>query len=423
MATTPFFSNKDEELITGDTIRDHMGVLPVWSAVARELVPHLANSISNINGIIAVLFIYSFDKHYFKESDENTFRRYFRLMEGLIEYYFAYGADSNSKPCYGTRLLNSSHKEDVRIHPDDKRTFANGLHQYYRGTCRRAKVISNDWEIEERIDQILFTTYFQSKQNPVISLLNSEITKALQKDALKEINPGELFSNELIPDLFTSLFNSADVRKYIRSALYGDNKKKYYAYACSAVVEQHDDKSKVTILEELSTFIHNDNSDWHCFHKLENQLNCEPFLSTIVDCFSMIQIYSGDNIPSVSDFLADSHKELSRKAKLFLKLKPDFSGGRFDDLYVVAEHAANNDIPTFLTSLIDYQCSVMARRDKEPMVIIEGGIIQKLTDYIVSDKEDILDNIKRHNPMRNNYFIWTTARIYNQLFDVAIREQ
>ena len=423
MTTTPFFSNKDEDLITGDTIRDHMGVLPIWSTVARELVPHLANSISNINGIIAILFIYSFDKHYLKEKNEIRFRQYFRLMEGLIEYYLAFEAGSNSTPCFGSRLLNSNSSESIRIYPEDRRTFANGLHQYYRGTCRRAKVISDDWEIDEKIDQILYTTYFKPKQNEAITLLYDELRKALKKDKPEEINPGKLFSNGLITELFTSLFEHDEVRHYLRNTLYGDRDIKYYAYSCSVVVSEYADDSKNTILENLSIYITENNKDWHYFHQLENQHNCEPFLSTIVDCFNLIQVFTGDKIASVSDYLIDAHEELSRKATLFLKLKPDFSGGRFDDLYVVAEHAAGNEISQFLTSLIDYQTSIMARRDKEPMVVIEGGVIQKLTDYIVSDKKDSLENIKRSNLMRNNYFIWTTATIYAQLYEESNREQ
>jgi hypothetical protein len=416
---TPFFSDKDEDLIKGDIIRDHMGTLPVWSAVARGLVPHLANTISNIKGIIAVLYIYSFDKHFLNEKNEAKFKQYFRLMEGLFEYYLAYEAGSNIKPCFGKRLLTSSQKDSVRIYLDDRRTFANGLHQYYRGTCRRASLISDNWVLNEEVDRIIYKTYFESNQNAAITLLNNELTKILKKNDLKEMNPSKLFENGLIGEHFKSLFDNHEIRDHLQNAFYGDKNIKYYAQSCNEVIKNHSEDSKTTDLEELATYINENNMNWSYFHQLENQLYCEPFLSTIVDCFNLIQVFTGDKINSVSDFLVDTHEELSRKATLFLKLKTDFSGGRFDDLYVIAEHASRQDIQLFLISLIDYQKNIMARRDKGPMVIIEGGLIQKLTDYVVNDKDEILKNIKRLNPMRNNYFIRTTASIYKQLFEAT----
>lgn len=92
MIAGPFFSGKDNELLRQGSVRDYLGLLPVWSKIARQLEPNLSGAVSPYRGLEAVLFIYYLEKKYVVSSDghHNHFRQRFQYMEALIEYYFTH---------------------------------------------------------------------------------------------------------------------------------------------------------------------------------------------------------------------------------------------------------------------------------------------------------------------------------------------
>lgn len=395
-----------------------MGVLPIWTKVARELVPHLASPISRIEGIISVLFIYSFAKHKLIGISEKEFRQYFRLMEGMCEFYLFYESNDNITPCYGNRLFKISQKENIIVSKFEKGTFANGLYQYYRGTCRRAKLISQDWEINNTVDEIINNHFYGAEHNVAIKILQKEILRIFKSDTKTSLTPNKLLSvnNNSINKLLYSLFNNEAIRTYIKEAFYSDSELQYYAQACYESGITYADNEDLNRLEKLKAYIIEDTKEWQSFSKLENQLNCEPFLNTITDSFNLIQAFKGDKVGNLINYLTLVKNEISRKAILFLKLENKFSSPRFDELFIIAKYAKDGDVTNFIYTLIEYQKNIMAGRDKDPMIDIEGKIITALTDYMVDDKESLLEKIKNNNQQRNSYFIGTTASIYEQLF-------
>ena len=152
MINGPFFSSKDSELLRQGSVRDYLGLLPVWSKIARQLEPNLSGAISSYRGLEAVLFIYYLEKKYVAASagQNNHFRQRFQYMEALIEYYFYYSLKIN--PCYGSRILKGNPAVEIKI---TSATVVNGLYQFYRGTCRRAGMLSNDWVLDEDVVTIM----------------------------------------------------------------------------------------------------------------------------------------------------------------------------------------------------------------------------------------------------------------------------
>jgi hypothetical protein len=133
-------------------------MLPVWSEIGRGLVPCIASPVLQINGVKAVLLI-----HWLTDvpalqpllGKKGRARGFFRLMEGIIEYWLH---KHGHTVCFGSQALHAG-GEEFRVSAGSGKTVANGLHQYYRGTCQRAGLLDNDWRVDADIGAILGTAW------------------------------------------------------------------------------------------------------------------------------------------------------------------------------------------------------------------------------------------------------------------------
>ena len=73
MNARPFFSEIDSELLKQGSVRDYLGLVPVWSKIARKLEPNLSGAIGSYRGLEAVLFIYYLPRIYNHRSECPTF--------------------------------------------------------------------------------------------------------------------------------------------------------------------------------------------------------------------------------------------------------------------------------------------------------------------------------------------------------------
>ncbi len=55
----PTFTIKDDQLIRGGSKRDPLGLMPVWTAVGRELIPNLASGVNQTEGVQSIVLIYA----------------------------------------------------------------------------------------------------------------------------------------------------------------------------------------------------------------------------------------------------------------------------------------------------------------------------------------------------------------------------
>jgi hypothetical protein len=107
----PYFTDPDPLLTRQSTGRDPLGMLPVWSQIGRGLVPHIASPVLQLNGIKAILLI-----HWLTEvpalqpllAPKGRVRGFFRLMEGLIEYWLHKQGET---VCFGSQALHAGGEE------------------------------------------------------------------------------------------------------------------------------------------------------------------------------------------------------------------------------------------------------------------------------------------------------------------------
>jgi len=417
MNSFPYFSDVDTTLIKQSPIRDYLGVLPIWTSVARPLEPNLANAISNYRGISAVLFIYYLDKNSKSEyvNKSNKFRLFFQYMEGLIEYFFA--VNEEMKPCYGASQLTKEAEQVISI---DSGVITNGLYQFYRGSCRRSKLLSKDWKLDNGVESCIKSICDKHKSAIInlISFIESEI-----KGKSNKLTPNDILKkDEAVFKLFKAVFNNGDLKEYLKEKLFLDENLHPYAKACLTVRNhnQKDNNMKTTSLDFLRQVQQETNKsdpDWKYKSELKDIIVCEPFLQLIDDCFQLIRISDDMNIEALAKEIDSEHrlslmKEVSNQ---FLNLASKFESSRFDQLFALARLLREGKITIFLRELISYHQQIMKGRGGDPLIIIEGQIIRSPFDVFNRDKVELLKNISNKSASNNNYYIYTTANIYGQL--------
>jgi hypothetical protein len=418
MNKRPFFSDKDSELLKQGSVRDYLGLVPIWSKIARKLEPNLSGAIRSYLGLEAVLFIYYLEEEHVPETlkQNNNFREFFRYMEGLIEYYLYHYL--KVEPCYGSRLLKGN-GPDVEIKFSSV-TTVNGLYQFYRGTCRRAGMLSKDWVLDENALSTITTLCapYSGAINKLIQLIEN---MTLRGD--KVIKPSEVFANKQIVVLFNILFESKELKEYIRSCLYIDKELEYYASACFSVKSQPKVQgigSELNPVQHLKAYIDSNNKLWSHFSELEIIQDCEPFLALLDDCFQFLHLHDGRKLSVLESLLTEPDVKLAMRDKSVsfirsLSINSGIESDRIKLLLEIAGLLAKEDMKGFLLGLLEYHRKIMKSRGAGSMIHLDGCELRVASEIHSADQNKLLKSICNESPWTNGYYINTTARIYNQL--------
>jgi hypothetical protein len=420
MLAAPFYSDKDSTLIKEESVRDSLGLLPIWSSVARPLEPHLSASISSYRGFSAILFIYHLEKNHLyakhKPAREqiDPLRQCFKTIELLVEYFLRYELDL--PPCYGSRFLNSNNKKDLTATKLDG-IVANGLYQFYRGSCRRAGMLTTDWQLDPAAESVLENLCNQQPQG--VAALVTLIEKHIDTPAT--LTPASVFADQQIHALFSDLFSSTTLVNYFKDKFFADPDLAYYAKTCHQVLHQQEPPTGMLQRgNAIKAQIDATKPDWHYHQALNHVLCCEPFLSVISDCFELLHRQDGKNFDQIADHLTAQEiaSAIGEKAQLFLTLEEDWSGknSRFKSLFELAAQLAGGNHGTFLYQLASYHKQVMSSRGADALLLIEDNIVRSIADIGPRQISELTSSLKNPHSANNGYYIRTTARIYRQLF-------
>lgn len=408
----PFFTARDPDLLRADTGRDPLGLLPVWAELGRRLVPIIAGPVTRLDGIKAVLAIHYVHARLFERdgaSEGVSFRRFFRLMEGLLEAYL----HKNGRHCFGTRRFASGTEFTVRR--DDSSTAVNGLYQYYRGTCGRAGLLDNGMLSPEASD-VLAAEWNKGADKA----LRSELL-ACAKDGRRTLHPGTLLDAEpLLRQSLDNCFESAALNTLLFDRLFGKEHHSVFARHCSRlrkepVAEDHERYGPVrNLVERLSAALVTADAD--AARPLAGQLEyvrlCEPFLVTVQDSFDYLLRSSAMRIGTVAADLAAFGTPIRERAQDFLRLEDVVKNPRSQQLMAVAR-AANEGVSPFLQAVLAHHSTVAVERGRDPMARLEGSLVLSLT---APDRSTgaILKRLENGFPWDNGYYLSTAGSLYAQ---------
>jgi len=409
-ADLPFFTTHDAALVRVSSVRDPMGLQPIWSAVGRELVPHLASGVTQLSGVKAILLIHWLANGPLQDLlATRRFRPYFRLMEGLVEYHL-WNPQTRDGQCFGKRALSQT---PFRVRGGDAGTVANGLYQYYSGTCRRAGLLDANWELSGRVNDIIAKVW----EAVATDGLRRAIERALDSPQ-RGLEPQKLLDDA--PEICKALqgfFASPVVTSEIRRNLLGDPAQEALARHCAEIraSTKADQRSTKLYVQQLKTRLgRRDDPACGLLPALENIERCEQFLEIVQDGFDLARSLGGRTVSQVASHLARHRSAHRRIAVEFGKLAGPAPSGRWQQMATLADCLACGP-ENFVEGLVCHHQALMAERGSDPLLSTEQ---QRIVSALGEERsfEAVEKHLASDSSWTNGYYLPTVAVMYPQLF-------
>ncbi|MCP2085893.1 UNVERIFIED_ORG: hypothetical protein J2Y81_001910 [Paraburkholderia sediminicola] len=411
----PYFTDPDPALSRSSGGRDPLGLLPVWSAFGRKLVPHLASPVGQVNGIKAVVLIQwlANEQEKFRQllAGDDAPRKFFRLMEGLVEYWLYH----NKRPyCFGNNTLAAEGK-DLYVTTKTGKTVANGLYQYYRGTSRRAGLIDDNWRVEPEVCKELNRHWTPKATDELLGALTGPLANA--KTALE---PDRHLNGTALSKAFERIFDHDSLLPILQECLFGQDFQRtlardFLALRRATKMEGLRIEQRIRLLqsEELA-------------HDIDSVLRCEPFLLVMQDVFDFLRGSPGKKLEQLARELEEVFSQMRERAAAFQRLGSELETPRMKQMQMLADilaasvPAANSAarracLIAFTRELVDYHKRCMTERGRDPLVLIEGDVIV-LPVAGDRDRQDAKKRLVDGFPWMNDYYLNTASNIYAQVF-------
>lgn len=411
-APLPFFTLPDPGLIRSGAGRDPLGLQPVWSSFGRELVPNLAGPVGQISGVTAVLLIHHLRDKLPAAQKKDAFRSYFRLMEGLLEWYLWNLPETGSRHCFGTQTFSAGAPFSVK--PDDQRTLVNGLYQYYRGTCARAGLLQESWQASEAVAIALNAVWSDAAS----IALETALQPCLKKQGPPMVPAVVLQGSAALRSALDAVFASATFGAQIGTALLGVERHRALAGHCAELqrtmtaADIEGTGRMLAWIERLSALLTEGDPAFSLKDAVANVAKCEPFLITVQDSFDLLRNSPGITLAGIAGTLASQQEKISGRAARFLELDDARANERTRQMRELAA-AAGGGTTAFLQALITHHGSVMQDRGRDAQLLLEGGQIVSVA-AAERDNASILERIERGYPWDNGYYLATAGNIYQQ---------
>ncbi|SAK45941.1 hypothetical protein AWB78_00666 [Caballeronia calidae] len=409
----PYFTDTDPALSRSSGGRDPLGLLPVWSAFGRRLVPHIASPVWQINGIKAVVLIQWLANEEALQpllAGRDAPRNFFRLMEGLIEYWLY---SNELRLCFGRHALGTN-KHDFRVTIKTGKTVANGLYQYYRGTCRRAGLVDDDWKVAPDLVAQLKRCWTAKATDELIKTLTGPLASANVP-----LVPEAHLKGTQVSKALEKLFAGDTLRTLLQSSLFGT-------------------ESQRALLNDFRTIRNaaaENASDFHALFSAlgSDELNqdldyvrrCEPFLLVMQDVFDLLRGSPGKKIGAIAQDLDGDFDVMRERATAFLPLGAVLLAPRMKQMQTLAARLASDEgagrsapLIAFVRELVDYHKRCMTERAREPLVLIEGDVIV-LPVAGDRDPRSAKKRLSAGTPWMNDYYLNAASSLYSQAFGAA----
>ncbi|WP_207002098.1 hypothetical protein [Trinickia mobilis] len=411
----PYFTEPDPALSRSSGGRDPLGLLPVWSAFGRKLVPHVASPVGQVNGIKAVVLIqwlaHEQEKLRPLLADDDAPRKFFRLMEGLVEYWLYH----NDRPyCFGSNTL-AAEQRDFYVTTKSGKTVANGLYQYYRGTSRRAGLVDDNWKVKPEVCRELDRHWTPKATDELLRALTGPLAHAktplvpqrhLDGTALSKALERTFDDDTLLPTLQESLFGQDFQRTLARDFL---------ALRRASKTEGLSFEQRIRLLQSEELVL-----------DIECVLRCEPFLLVMQDVFDFVRGSPGKKLEQLASDLEAMFSQMRERAAAFQHLGSELETPRMKQMQVLAGILAAS-APTassaarracliaFTRELVDYHKRCMAERGRDSLALIEGDVIVL---PVVGDRnpQDAKKRLVDGFPWMNDYYLNTASNLYAQVF-------
>jgi hypothetical protein len=396
----PFFTEKDSDILYGESTRDPLGLLPIWSAVGHDLIPGLASIVSRIDGIQGILFLFTCLQELPRNYERNVSDdELLCFLERLWEYHLN---KFSKPPCFGIESLGAI---DFRLSIARGGVVSTGLRQYYRGTCINKKILASD-----------LRTLNEPYRSLAKASLDSKVIKWLKSKLPEMASPGyEIAASEAYDTLQKPLeqFSRGNEELWLaleRHLISDSGQRPWLEH----LVTQYQDFDKLPIPQlvlSIQEYAHK-TEDKELVERCQRIMDCEPFIQLLQSVFLIAQEESRNSVSTLARQLENTApKELSLVCENFQRI--NFSSHRLAKLKELAESIRDKDYEGFLHGFLhDYYGSVCLERGKNPIVQVDGSTIIALKP----EKKGLSwQNSTKTENWENGYFLHTQLSLYQDL--------
>lgn len=403
----PFFTARDDSLVRATSVRDPLGLLPVWSGIGRELVPHLASGVGNLDGVKAVLLIHWLTQDPLKELAARNFRICFRLLEGILEYYL--WSEPGKQHCYGTRALGSP--GGFQVSPHDPSTAVNGLYQYYSGSCRRAGLLNGEWNLAPEVA----TALKQCWSGAATQAMKPDFERVME-DRRQTYEPKEvLAASEPLHAALRKVLASATLTTVLQGRLLGNAAQVALARHCAAIRGPKPPSPDRFVAQLAQRLQDAPDAASSLQPSLIRVADCEQFLVVLQDSFDLLRVLDRHPLDDAASYLKPQHAAHKAKAERFVALFDVNADERDSQIALLAGHMAQGSPRSFLQELAGHHQRLVRERGAEPMVSLEEG---RIVSPLGEDRSlpDVRKRLTAGTPWINDYYLSTAGGIHSQLF-------
>jgi hypothetical protein len=321
-------------------------------------------------------------------------------MEGVIEYWLSV---SERGICFGSQALAAAGKQ-FNLTAKSGKTVANGLHQYYRGSCQRAGLFDGDWAVKNTLAGLFEKVWDDAATKALVDALGPVLERGkLFVDPLLNANPQ-------LSRAFERVFDDAAIGAHLCCIL-GEERHRALAQAFSELkrekVELHERAARLAS-DELAV-------------EIERMHLCEPFLLVLQDTFSILRASPGLSLSAVVTGIQECSEQMRERALAFTRLEGQVRSPRMKRVQKLAQRLVNPEQPTvrgalvaFVRALVDYHRECMEERDRDPLVLLEGDLLV-LPGGAERDSDFARKRLVTAQPWDNDYYLNTAATIHRQL--------
>lgn len=398
----PFFTAPDDRLLRGESTRDALGLMPIWSRLGHQLIPGLATTVSRLDGIQGILFLYScLNALSPKIRSKQTDDKILRFLERLWEYHLYVYRDKN--PCFGITSLNAA---DFQLNFNGPGIVSTGLRQYYRGTCNNKGILANDLKTLNQPWQKICGLLLHS------AFINWLENQAMQVDSETYSVSASAAYEEVTASLVRFSEGNAELWRELEEALIIDaQQKRWIEHVVQNVTDWNDDgRSTGELVQSIQNYARSQQDCGHWVGMCQDILDCEPFLQVLESAFAVLQESGRTKLDALANSLAKSApSDLEQVCQRFMAIK--FVSKRLDGLQAMAGKLQHKDYRGFVEELLSvYYPMICKERGKSPSVHRDGETV-----IAVTPRGDRTDWSKSSQNWNNGYFIKTQIRLYTDL--------
>ena len=403
---------RDTELVGSRRLADPLGLLPIWSRVARGLVPHLTAQTTRAAGFeLLIALLDAFERPEMEAVRQFVSRREFFLIgEQIAAHAVAARARDKGWPLPGRRGFDRwAGAEDYPLSLQAAvlldNQAAGGLWGLYRGAGGRAKLLDSALEAPEESVAASLAAEGTRLDNQALKELKTHVVAVTQSPerTVRPFSKASLRRSHLA-EILAGLVHELPNRALLRRRLFDDHP--LLDGVAERLAEQPGNVDYSAFLSDCRSHFP-ERAD-----VFEDILRCERYIAVLDVAFEQLLAQSGQPVAVAGRALDIDLRALDTARMEFGSLGRHFKTGGIAARFGILCNVNLSSETEFTNSLVEAHQKVAGQRGSAHWVEVENGRIRRLVN---ADSLDAPDSRPQERLWRNDYYLSAVRSVYGEV--------